>query len=158
MKVELAEAVHCEALHKCPDRLRDEIEVEFAKHDGFELLFTAPYTPKFNPIEVVWAYTKNDVAYQYHVDRTLAHVAIDIYNRWYGGTGRRDQRSKGGLDAVLAQKMAAHCEREMDDWISKWGESVGISGTIDALEVLDTYSDDGLALVVDVEGDDYEDM
>ena len=54
--------------------------------------------------------------------------------------------------------MVAHCEREMNDWISKYGEPVGISGTIDALEVLDTYSDDGLAFVVDVEGDDYEDM
>ena len=91
----LAAAVHCEALHKCPDRLRDEIEVEFAKHDGFELLFTAPYTPKLNPIEAVWAYTKNDVAHQYQINRTLDDTALDIYNRRYGGTGSKDSKLAG---------------------------------------------------------------
>ena len=119
---ELAEAVHCEALFSCKERLQDEIEVEFRKHDGYELIFTAPYTPKFNPIEMVWAYTKGDVAYQYKPSRTLSDTAIDIYTRWYGGTGAVDQKLKTGLTPVMAQKFVSHCKAEMNLWIDEYGE------------------------------------
>ena len=147
----MAEAVHCEALFSCKERLQDEIEVEFGKHDGYELIFTAPYTPKFNSIEMVWAYTKGDVAYQYKPSRTLSDTAIDIYTRWYGGTGAVDQKLKTGLTPVMAQKFVSHCKAEMNLWIDEYGESTGISGNIDALVVGDAYDIDHLAAHVDVE-------
>ena len=94
------------------------------------------------------------LAHQYQINRTLAHTALDIYNRWYGGTGRKDEKLKPGLAPVLAQKMVAACRREMDAWIAEYGESVAISGTVAALELGPGYSEEELAQDVDVEGDD----
>ena len=125
-KDELALGVLREAKKSCPERLLDELEAEFDKH-GFELIFTAPYTPKFNPIEAVWAYTKNDVAYQYKPKRSLELTACDIYTRWYGGTGRGDKKPKSGLTPIIAQKMVSHCQDEMNKWIEQHGDSTGIS-------------------------------
>jgi len=39
------------------------------------------------PIELVWAFSKNRVAWEYQPDRTITQTAQDLYTAWYGGTG-----------------------------------------------------------------------
>ena len=63
---------------------------------GWQLIFTPPYCPKFQPIEMVWGYTKNDVALEYRSARSITDVYTDVMTAWYGGTGSKPWPGRGG--------------------------------------------------------------
>ena len=51
----------------------------------FSLVFTPPYCPDVQPIELFWAHGKNFVASQYCNDRQLWQCRDQIRIAWYGG-------------------------------------------------------------------------
>ena len=104
---------------------------------GWEILWGAPCCPKFASVELLWAFSKNRVAWEYTVNRTIPQVASDLYSAWYGGTGRRSGRPLTAFSALTAQKFITRTETEMNKWIDKYGSDVGLSGTISDLVVED---------------------
>ena len=68
-----------------PDKLRSELQTIFAKHPGWRLLFTPPYTPVFQPIELLWRHSKSAVASDWFEGRKLLEVYECIIRSWYGG-------------------------------------------------------------------------
>ena len=131
---ELRKAVMKYAKEKCPDRLMSNLELFFDKPDneGWQILYTPPYCPKFQPIERVWGYTKNGVALEYKATRTIPQLQEDVMTMWYGGVGAKTGNLKGGLTAELVRSFIAGSERDMNDWITRYGRSV--QGTVAALE------------------------
>ena len=65
-----------------PSLLACKVEAYF--HDlGHEILWTPPYAPKLQPIELVWAAGKNHVALQHHYDMTIREVVNSLRGGWY---------------------------------------------------------------------------
>ena len=61
---ELRTAVKKFAKENCPERLLSVFELLFIGDDyeGWQILYTPPYCPKFQPIERVWGFAKNGVS------------------------------------------------------------------------------------------------
>jgi hypothetical protein len=60
-----------------PHRLLTSPEISFA-NESYDLLFTPPYMPKFQPIERCWAYSKNEVAEEWRIGRLLHETFEDL--------------------------------------------------------------------------------
>ena len=52
--------------------------------EGYKILWTPPYCPKLQPIEMFWAAGKNHVANLYNTDTTMKHVIRRLQDGWYG--------------------------------------------------------------------------
>ena len=71
-------------LQQCvPDALKCEVENLFKKN-GHEILWTPPYSPDLQPIEVFWALGKNHAAYMYYDGRTMKETIRALREGWYG--------------------------------------------------------------------------
>lgn len=57
-----------------PDLVQSRLLNEFDKY-GWQVIFTPPYTPQFQPIEMVWGHCKGHVARQYVSSRTFEETA-----------------------------------------------------------------------------------
>ena len=126
---ELADAVWRAAKERNPERCNNILE-NMAVEFGFQLLWGAPYCPKFAIIERVWGYSKNAVAWCYRNSRTISDTAIDLFTVWYGGFDPKTGEEIEGLSSSTVLKMHRSCIRDMDDYIEKYGQAMGLSGTI----------------------------
>ena len=54
------------------------------KDNGFDVLWTPPYTPDLQPIETFWAIGKNRVAENYFSDRSMKTCVEQLREGWYG--------------------------------------------------------------------------
>ena len=99
----------------------------------WEIIWTPPYCPKFQPIERCWGFGKNDVALEYTSSRTIPAVARDLLNAWYAGVGAKTGKKKMGLTPELVGKFIAGSKKDMNEWIDVYGK--GVSGTITNLTV-----------------------
>ena len=126
---ELAAKINEVAAEQCPELLLD-ITTALSQVHGFELLWGAPYNPKFAAVELLWAFSKNRVARQYSPSRSLPETATDLYTAWYGGETRRTKEVIGPFTATTAHKFQVRAEVEMNKWIELHGEGVGLSGTV----------------------------
>ena len=97
---------------------------------GFQLLWGAPYCPKFAVIERVWGFTKNAVAWLYRPGRNILETAVDVYMTWYGGTDQKSGDEIDILQSAAVAKMHASCVKDMNEYIDKHGQAMGLSGTI----------------------------
>jgi hypothetical protein len=70
------------------------------------LIFTPPYSPQYQPIELVWAHCKGYVAMNYHNQRTMESTAEQFRAALYGN----HDASHKQLDTSA---LIRHCEREM---------------------------------------------
>ena len=125
---ELRSAVRKFVAENCPEK--SELEKLFAEpeYEGWRIIYTPPYCPKFQPIERVWGYTKNGVATEFRSKRTPNMVWEDVKTMWYGGIGAKTMQLKDPLSAELVRKFIAGSERDMDAWIKAYGRSV--KGTV----------------------------
>jgi transposase len=62
--------------------------IELAKKGNHTILFTPPYHSNLQPIELVWALVKGNVARLYSNGRTMDQLEAQLK----GGLGRREQR------------------------------------------------------------------
>ena len=120
---EMQAALHQLLLEKFPEKLQTRVEKWAADH-GWTLIFTAPYKPKHQPIELFWADGKNTVAYLYKPKRKLKDVRAQLRTAWYGGTLGVMQQPK---EATNCAKLIAHAQKEMNLSIKDDGK---LRGTI----------------------------
>jgi hypothetical protein len=92
------------------------------------LIFTAPYEFSTQPIEKVWAYSKNYVARSFCKGRGLSILREQIRKGFYG-----DGLRHGALDVHLARKLIAKTTKYVNDWIQA-DDVLGGIGDIGALD------------------------
>jgi transposase len=68
--------------HK-PERLECKFEALLKDHE-FEVLWTPPYCPDLQPIELFWAAGKNHVAMLFSAKRTMKETVKQLREGWYG--------------------------------------------------------------------------
>jgi transposase len=62
-----------------------ECKVEKFLHDkGFKVIWTPPYCPDLQPIELFWAAGKNHSALYYFLGRTMKETVSHLREGWYG--------------------------------------------------------------------------
>jgi transposase len=107
-KEEMQAATYAACLEKAPERLQSRVE-KWAEENGWTLIFTAPYRPKHQPIELFWASAKNHAGKMYRPGRTMPQLREQLRRGWYGGTdeaGRSVNPSRCG-------ELIRHAQDEM---------------------------------------------
>ena len=70
---------------------------------GYEPIFTPPYTPQLQPIEMIWSFVKRYVASKYQVGRTLQETTNQLMEGFYGN-GAAGRKRNDGCTKELCQK------------------------------------------------------
>ena len=97
---------------------------------GWGLLFTPPYSPKMQPIELLWRDTKNFCASEWFSSRSSSKQSIrDVLDFWFGAasTQRRGIKTEPLSPGRFAKYRIA-AEIAMNEWIAMNG--VRCSGTV----------------------------
>lgn len=81
---ELEHATYRTLQEKAPQKLDTRAERYFREKDLGDLLFTPPYCPALQPIELFWAHGKNYVAEKYQLGCTLDDARRLLREGWYG--------------------------------------------------------------------------
>ena len=125
-----------------PDALKCEVEQRFKELD-WVLLWTRPYCPDLQPIEIFWAVGKNNVATNHYDKRSMKQTVYDLREGWYGTPpeDRNVDPNRPPVSAVRCNRLVAKsikCANEI--FIPMW-KDLGLSGTIGNL----TYNPTGQA-------------
>ena len=104
-----------------PKLLRNDLEQYFDVLK-YEIIYTPPYCPKFQPIERVWGWSKNFVAELWFSGRKLDETYAQMVAVWYGGiplkAGKEYTRQgQTGLSRRLVGDFIRQCQMHMDEWI-----------------------------------------
>jgi transposase len=98
---------------------------QIMKPHGYRLVYTPPYESWLQPIELVWARVKHQVAKQSHSDR-----------KWQE-TAEQTREALSGLSKELCASLITHTEKLMDEWLkTKDAGSLRQHGSLDALRLL----------------------
>jgi transposase len=114
-----------------PKALDSKVEREF-RDRGWEIIWTPPYCPRFQPIELVWGVAKQRVAWSYTGKRNMQETHRQLRIGFYGGT-----IGTGFHRHVWQPTNVAGCwetaKREINRWISMGAEynDNGITGDLD---------------------------
>jgi transposase len=111
------------ALH--PEYQQTEVQKLF-KERGYQLIYTPPYTPNVQPIELVWAYVKNYVARQYESGRSMETLRQQTMEGFYGQSNLNHE----GVTAKLSSDLIKHCHKWCNDFIDQDWE---LGGTVEQL-------------------------
>ncbi len=107
-------------LPKHPQYQTTEIQKLFDK-EGWQLIYTPPYTPEVQPIEKVWAYVKSIVASHFSPNRTATTLHLDIIMAFYGNP----YENHAGVTAEFCQSVINHafkwCNQFINDHIFSGG-------------------------------------
>ena len=148
---------------KFPEYLTTDLEKTF-ESQGYDIIYTPPYCPKFQPIERVWGWSKNYVSEVWYEGRTLTETFAQMMSVWYGGDVLKpDEEGRktpyfdrmGGLRPDLCQSVFKQCEKHMDEWIEELGlRCVGkITDNTFHYHANIAYPDDGSIVDGDVDVD-----
>lgn len=124
-----------------PTKLQERVET-FMQSKGWELIWTPPYMPSFQPIELFWQHGKHYVSMMYKGKRNMKDVHSQMRKGWYGDPTWDGQ--EGGWKPADCSQLVRHAIDQMNDWVSK--RDAVLSGVIGALVVpLEYDEDDGPA-------------
>jgi hypothetical protein len=101
---EMRACLQRELEEKHPHLLQTRLQKRFAEL-RWQLIFTPPYCPELQPIELVWAYGKGHVARVYDTDRQLEQAGEQFRAALYDHIE--------GLAQLDCSSLVAHCEAEM---------------------------------------------
>lgn len=113
-KDEVALATYRAIKQKAPQQLMTRSELFFQEHDIGYLLFTPPYCPALQPIELFWGHGKNHVARNFETGRTMAQAWAQLREGWYGTAV--GGRLEGGAEC---DKLVQHCLEEVQRFIDR---------------------------------------
>ena len=130
-----------------PEKLMEKVET-FMRCKGWELIWTPPYMPSFQPIELFWAHGKRYVSLNFQLKRKMSEVWEQLRKGFYGDSEWKGQ--EGGWKPANCANLVRHAIGEMNAWIEKYGGGK-LSGTIGNLVVVDFDKEEG------PEGDERED-
>jgi len=142
-----------------PDLLQTELE-SISEHYDFDLIFTPPYCPKFQPIELLWRDSKNFVAREWYLTRNPKQTANDLMDFWFGtDSSNKRKKNQQAFGPIQMIGYLAEVRGAINEWVAKAG--LRLSGELGDLEYDHTrqYPDDGsliiddTALEIDVESD-----
>jgi hypothetical protein len=86
-----------------PEKLECKVE-RLLKDCGHEVLWTPPYCPDLQPIELFWAAGKNHALWLYQTGRTMKTTVAQLREGWYGSFGT-DIQGEGPKTAVDCNKL-----------------------------------------------------
>ncbi len=132
------------------------VEEDFEKR-GWQVIWTPPSHPVFQPIELVWAYIKNYVKRKYHTKRNDRELLQHIRESLDGV----NNAIHAGVSKTLCERLIGHVKKICNVYIQ--GDEK-LEGNIDNLQCLDaniingviTPDDDEESREKDKELDDYE--
>lgn len=101
----------------------------------YTLVWTPPYTPEVQPIELVWAHVKNYVARHTTANTSVDEVQSLVRKGFYGDDGD----THAGVGARLCARLIAHCHRWCNSFIEADSE---LAGTVDDLQCTETSKSD----------------
>ena len=123
-----------------PDLQRSKLK-SFFEERGWTLIFTPPYCPALQPIEMVWSFAKRKVASRYKIHRSLKqtreHLMDSFYGRVPGDSDAISDSEGDGLekcDPALVQRYIRKAHKFANNLIV---EDEQIDGTVDGLIVKD---------------------
>ena len=127
---ELAGATAKYLKEHCPQALESKVEKAFAQR-GWKIIWTPPYCPKFQPIELVWGAGKQRAGHLYRPKRNLRATRDDLRKGFYGGDGH-GTHEWGPVDIAGCWTKAMG---EINAWIAKdlAHEQDGLTGNLVAL-------------------------
>lgn len=132
-----------------PDRLLTRAEKFFQDNDLGHLLYTPPYCPDLQPIELFWAYGKGYVARTWSDNRNLWEVTEKLREGFYG---KKDQHGKWVHPPADCKKLIEHSRDEANKCVDR---DAILKGRIDSLknvpEIYKVSKDSGLDQVEDSE-------
>ena len=73
------------------------------KNEGYDVLWTPPYTPDLQPIETYWAIGKNRVAENYYSGRTMKTTVDQLREGWYGNENIQNKSCTRSVKTVDCQ-------------------------------------------------------
>ena len=116
-----------------PDALDSKVERMFREKD-WRIIWTPPYAPRFQPIELIWGVAKQRATWSYSGKRTLRQTHDQLRVGFYGGT-----IGTGHHKHTYEKANVAGCwetaKKELNLWISKDAahNQNGLTGTLDNL-------------------------
>ena len=145
---------------KNPAALECKVE-SVLKSEGYDVLWTPPYTPDLQPIEVFWAIGKNRVAANYFAGRSMKETVRQLRDGWYGSSGNNVDVKAANCDGLYRKTVAAANKR----FIPLCPRLSGALGSLDMspgprlgtaaypidLIVAEFASEDGNIVAIDVE-------
>ena len=105
----------------------------FCLQNNVELIFTPPYCPDLQPIELIWALSKRFVGKMWKKGRTAMETAAHLFISWYGGVGKEKEKIKP--ISLLCDKLVEHSLECANARIKK--DDGGLKGTIHNLDTSD---------------------
>ena len=127
---ELAVKPKVHLLEKDPTALHDDLRVLFSKYN-FDCIFTPPYCPQYQPIELMWAKCKGEVAVGWHLGRTIHQLYACLMKSWYGGPGRTHLHHYEKINREMCGKWILKSEKKMDAYIKEYSAKLDgeVTGT-----------------------------
>ena len=117
------------------------------KEQGYRVLWTPPYCPKLQPIEIFWANGKNHVADMYDNNTTMKDVVRRLQDGWYGNddhlTATDVEYSTGTTCSGLVKKAVDAADKEFIPLCP------GITGQIGELTIDTTHERNTTEIPID---------
>lgn len=121
-KAEVRDAVMKVAREKDPRRFMSVLQLKMDE-EGYELIFTPPYMPDWQPIERLWEHGKSQVANAYFeagesggANRSIEDCRQQLQRAFYGGSYLG--RQFNAATPELVRKWIAKSERDMNSYIA----------------------------------------
>lgn len=131
---ELALATRAFFQLRYPEKLMEKVE-SFMHGHNWQLIWTPPYMPTFQPIELFWQHGKQYVSFNFETKRkNMAQVWEQVRKGCYGDSTWGGQ--KGGWKAANCSKLVENAIKEMDRWVKN---DADLSGSMRALVVPESY-------------------
>jgi transposase len=129
-----------------PDLLECQVEKRL-KQGGHKVLWTPPYCPELQPIELFWAAGKNHADLMYFSKRTMKETVSHVREGWYGNG---DTYPVGDL----YRKAPVDCGKLFQECVTAAATKFiplceGISGTIGDLKIDETYQEEEIDVPID---------
>ena len=131
---ELALATRAFFQLRYPEMLMEKVESFMHRHK-WQLIWTPPYMPTLQPIELFCQHGKHYVSFNFETKRNMMQVWEQVRKGWYGDSTWAGQ--EGGWKAANCSKLVEHAIKEMDKWVDN--DRI-LSGSMRALVVPQSYS------------------
>jgi hypothetical protein len=133
-----------------PELQRSELQEMF---DNLQhLIFTPPYTPVLQSIEMTWAFVKNQVADRYEYGRTMKETTKQLLEAFYGQdpsiASSSSDESRKFYDAKMCLAHIKHTDRFCNEFLES---DPRLFGTINQLEVSNEGMQESEALEIDAQ-------
>jgi len=135
---ELAKATQDYLKVNCPEALQSMVEVKFA-HMGWKIIWTPPYWPKCQPIELIWGGGKQRAGHLYEPNWTLLQTREHLRLGFYGGLNHYE----GIWPPIDVPGCVRHAKDEINHWISndvKY-EADGLAGSLQDLRNIERWTE-----------------